>query len=541
MNIAYYLDMCPLLAATIITSVLIYIFLQVLIHSTQNAKEPRLVQTHLPFLGSAIGILRHRGNYFSTLRTRYQLPIHTLRMPFQRLYIVHEPHLIHAIQSKSNATNFIPNLLEFGMLFSGIHKGSQTILRDAFGLKGNGFTMSVHKYLLSGLSLQSATKTAIDRLSASIPNNFGNDREEGLFELLRHELTLALTGAIYGPENPYDNPEIESSWRDFLPGISHLLYSPLPSLTARKSLKARSRVIEAFKTYFETDGHLQAFPMIPEMYEINRCHGLSSDEAAKMEMATSLAMLSSGAITTFWLLFEILSNAEVTRKVREELLAMTSQQPEDSSGVSRPRVLHLNGIKNSCSILMAMLNETLRFHSTVINIKQVQHETKLADHYLLKKNGIVMIPSQSVHHDTDIWGPNAVTFDHRRFLSSDAKKKIASTSAFRPFGAGKSMCPGRHFSTNVILSLVAMVVLQYNVIPLEGQWKAPTKRNADLWNAMPKPDWDVRVRLVKREEGEKIDWNKIFSFGKRLHLDQLELVNSCENNQIVYFLGVSNE
>jgi hypothetical protein len=48
--------------------------------------------------------------------------------------------------------------------------------------------------------------------------------------------------------------------------------------------------------------------MVPDMYDINTGHGLASDEAAKMEMATSLAMLSSGAVTTFWLIFHILSN-----------------------------------------------------------------------------------------------------------------------------------------------------------------------------------------------------------------------------------------
>jgi hypothetical protein len=51
-------------------------------------------------------------------------------------------------------------------------------------------------------------------------------------------------------------------------------------------------VVDAFRRYFETGGHLQAFPMIPEMYETNKSRGLASEEAAKMEMATSLAMLS---------------------------------------------------------------------------------------------------------------------------------------------------------------------------------------------------------------------------------------------------------
>lgn len=134
-------------------------------------------------------------------------------MPFQRLYVVHAPQLIQAIQSKANAASFIPNLLEFGMLFSGLNKKSQRTLRKAFNSKGNGFTTSVQKHLLSGPSLNAATKAAVDRLSVSLPNNFREDRPKWLMELIRHELTLALTGAIYGPENPYDDPLIEASWR----------------------------------------------------------------------------------------------------------------------------------------------------------------------------------------------------------------------------------------------------------------------------------------------------------------------------------------
>jgi hypothetical protein len=132
-------------------------------------------------------------------------------MPFQRLYVVHAPHLIQVIQSKANATTFVPNLLDFCMLFSGLNKDSETTLRNAFGLQGNDFTMSVHKYLLSGPSLKVATKTAVDRLSGSL-SNLEYGRQEGLLELVRYELTLAMTGAIYGPENPYDDPETEASW-----------------------------------------------------------------------------------------------------------------------------------------------------------------------------------------------------------------------------------------------------------------------------------------------------------------------------------------
>lgn len=133
-------------------------------------------------------------------------------MPFQRLYIVHAPDLIKVIQSKTNSQTFVPNLLDFGMLFSGLNTESQRTLRKAFGVHGNGFTMSVHKHLLAGASLRIATKAAIDRLTSGLTNGV-NEVTGGMQEIVRHELTLAMTGAIYGPENPYDDPMIEESWR----------------------------------------------------------------------------------------------------------------------------------------------------------------------------------------------------------------------------------------------------------------------------------------------------------------------------------------
>jgi hypothetical protein len=45
---------------------------------------------------------------------------------------------------------------------------------------------------------------------------------------------------------------------------------------------------------------------------------------------------------------------------------------------------------------------------------------------------------------------------------------------------------------------------------MEGHWRAPTKRDADIWNAMPKPDWDVDVNIFKRVDDEKVDWKFVW-------------------------------
>lgn len=495
-------NMPSTLALGAIAVAIVYGTLYFCLYATQSKSEPRVIPVTLPFLDSTIGIARDKVGYLVGLRNRYGLPIQTLRMPFQRIYVIYAPQLIQMVQKKNNASTFVPTLLDFGMLFSGLNRKSKDTLTKAYGAHGNGFTKSVHKYLAAGADLQAATRTAVEKLTTGIVRGFIGQEPVGLYETLRHQLCQALTGAIYGAENPYDDPAIEASWLEFVPGISHLLYSPIPWFTARKAIKARGRVIRAFQNYFETGGHTQAFAMIPEMFNTNANHGLPSSEAAKLEMATSLAMLSSGAISAFWLMFHIASDPAVLHTCREEFQNLVVKEVATPS--EKVKMVDLSNIKTQCPTLMAMWHETLRYHSTVINIKKVQHDTTLASEYFLKKGAILMIPGTTVHHNTDNWGPSASAFDHTRFFTAEGKKNLHNTTAFRPFGAGTTMCPGRHFSTSVILSLVAMTLLQFDVQPVQGQWQMPTKKDADMWNAMPKPDHDVPVKISRRDE-EKSD------------------------------------
>jgi len=265
--------------------------------------------------------------------------------------------------------------------------------------------------------------------------------------------------------------------------------------------------------------------MIPTMFEKNKSYGLTPGEAAKMEMATSLAMLSSGAITAFWLMLHIISDATALHACRTELLDLVVT----NKGEESIKVVDLSLTRAKCPTLLAFFHETLRHHSTVISIKKIQHDTTLtfsSSHsqsqqlYHLKKDAILMIPGTAVHHDPGVWGLRATTFDHQRFLAPDGgqKKLLSYTSAYRPFGAGATMCPGRHFSTATILSLAAMVLLRFDFEPVgaegESGWRMPATENADLWNAMPKPDWDVLVRVRPKKGDENVEWRFVWGKGE---------------------------
>ena len=471
----------------------LYLALVILLHATQDKREPFPLATSFPFFGPIIGGIKYKVKYVRKLRDEYQLPICTLRLPFSRLYIVNTPALIQAVNLQANTISFDNVGRDFGFLFSGLEQVSQDILEKAYNGDGNGFTSLVHQYLTGGPFLHNASRAAAVHLASSVPQFLGGV-PLNLFDTVRHALTMALTDTVYGPHNPFRDPEIEANWLAFLPGISHLMYSPLASFTARKNLLARDKVILAFTHYFETNGHLLASQMIQEMYATNLDYGLSIQECAKMEIATSLALLSSGSITAFWFILHVISDASVLDSVRGEILANVVSQGSNGS-----LIVNLSKIKALCPIMMAVFHESMRFHSTVMSAKTVKHDLIFADTYLLKAGSTLVIPGPVVHSDANLWGATVDSFDHHRFMDI---KRHTPTSSFRPFGSGSSMCPGRHFSTNVILSLAVMIVLQFDVSPTdtEGLWILPTTEFADLWNAMPKPDHDVSVELTSRKE-----------------------------------------
>jgi hypothetical protein len=60
--------MHPFFAIGFAIVVVVYVALQFLLHSTQSKREPRLLETTVPFFESAIGIFKYRTKYLARLR-----------------------------------------------------------------------------------------------------------------------------------------------------------------------------------------------------------------------------------------------------------------------------------------------------------------------------------------------------------------------------------------------------------------------------------------------------------------------------------------
>ena len=166
-------------------------------------------------------------------------------------------------------------------------------------------------------------------------------------------------------------------------------------------------------------------------------------------------------------------------------------------------------MREKAYLLHATFQELLRVHAMGAGARYVREDTMLNNQYLLKKGMIVQMPMAIMHSDPRIWGPDAGSFRPERFLKqTDVNKDSKSQSvAYRPFGGGASMCPGRHFVTLEVMALTALIVLKFDITPLGSGWQIPRQKQESLATNVFPPESDIRVGMKRRQGFEDTAWH----------------------------------
>lgn len=252
--------------------------------------------------------------------------------------------------------------------------------------------------------------------------------------------------------------------------------------------------------------------------EIALRHGWSLEMVSRSEVSFLFAGIVNTATTTFWVVLQVFAaREELLEVVRGELGGVLVEEDGER------RVLSLERVKNGgvCPTLMAVLRECLRVGSDNYSTRLVKEDMMLAGRWFLKKDCVVQIAGGVIHADERIWGDDAGEFNHERFLGGKSRGEgdgdgevngsgngnggNVHPAAFRAFGGGKTLCPGRQFATNEILAFVAMIVLTFDIEAVDGrQIRVPGKDDGVLPVHILEPKEDVRVRVVVRD-GRRIE------------------------------------
>ncbi|KAG7008470.1 cytochrome P450 monooxygenase [Physcia stellaris] len=411
-------------------------------------------------------------------------------MPGQKMYIVTTLGLIQIIQKMPKLLAFPPIEAKFASQICGTSAEAHEILmKNVNGDEGSwGLSMDTYEAMRAalkpGTALDSMNRLMVQSVAASLDSlaaKDGKSRKIHLSSWLRHSITAATTNSVYGPQNPFKARQVVEAFWQFENNLMSILVGILPSIMARKGLTGRATVVKAFESYFLAGGHKQASVLMQNRFDTGARNGIAIKDIARFEIGGALALLVNTAPATFGCCCS-----------------------------SMPILVFLRSLKSTCPLLTSTFQEVLRYRSMGTSVRQVTKDTLLDGQWLLKKDSMVQMPSRVLHSDSSLWGPEAHEFNPRRFMKSEGqptKSKRAPAAAFRAFGGGSTLCPGRHFATNEVLAVVSMFVMRYEMVPLSGKWTLPTVEKSNAASVIMEPDTDVEVLVSQREGYEGDRWS----------------------------------
>lgn len=313
--------------------------------------------------------------------------------------------------------------------------------------------------------------------------------------------------------------------RVFESGFLTLNVFPLASLFFPKLMRARELAAAALVDYMRTGGYKTASGLVRERYKhhVER-FGFSLEDFARGELGNTFAVLGNSTPCALWVLYHIFSDDRVLADIRREVSSMVNVEDDGEGG--KCSSIDLASIKSSCPVLLSTFQETMRYRAVAPGPRVLLEDIWLDGQYLLRKGNMLMIPTPVQHTDTSAWGDDARVFDHMRFVREPDRKR-PNRVAFRAFGGGHILCPGRHFASTEIMALAALLVLQFDIVPVAGEWVEPTWENSPVHSGFPVIDEDIQVELHPKDPNTK--WNVTFSGSNELMAVVVEDIERAED------------
>lgn len=312
-----------------------------------------------------------------------------------------------------------------------------------------------------------------------------------------------------------DLSRLQRPYRQFEREIPKLLF--LPDWLARHGARNRQFVADAFKSFFSKNHHDQASDLVKDFYASETAYGFSLSDRSFFEVGHALAILGNTSGAVFWLIFYVFSTPSALLEIRQEVYSILSTSI-DAAGTKKHHI-DMTRITANCPTLVSAFREAIRLHSIGISLRQVCKDTTLSETYHLRKGAMILMPTDAIHTDPSVWGDNVLAFNHRRFHPANPNKP--SPAAFRSFGGGTTLCPGRHFATTQVMAWTVMLVTRFDVEPVrengeKGQWVRPTTEKTNLANVMSQPDYDIRVKVRARAEYSDGSWSVMAAGSKAM-------------------------
>lgn len=119
--------------------------------------------------------------------------------------------------------------------------------------------------------------------------------------------------------------------------------------------------------------------------------------------------------------------------------------------------------------LIAYYNEVTRFVTSSLTARKVAADTYI-NGKLLRAGAQIMLPYRQLLMDEAVFGPDADHLNPSRFLEN---KTLSRSANFKPFGSGRSLCPGRLLAKKEVVMFTALVISRFEVEPADKDARFP--------------------------------------------------------------------
>ncbi|KAL8638586.1 MAG: hypothetical protein Q9228_004276 [Teloschistes exilis] len=425
-------------------------------------------------------------------------------MPNGRVYIVNSADLAASIQRNPLKISFWQVEAVFSGTLVGLSSAASKILAANVD-SDNGHpsylrdgVSNVHATLRPGEQLMDTTRIALELLAPTLEGLARKTTDPvDLQQWIAGALMTSVTGSVFGPQNPYRDPEVARSFWTFEENAAGLLSLPFPAITCAKSYAAREKVSAAFVDYYNSRGCDLASSWVQGAFKVSDGYQISNEDKARLDISNSHAILANTLPTAFWTVYHIFADATVLEEVRTAVMPLVTTKT--TNGV----VTHQFdfGRIRDVPILRSVMHEALRHYANGTGTRILMEDTLLNGRYLLKKNSFVFMPNRSYHFDASVWGPTVDAFDAQRFVNFKPP-----SASFRAFGGGVNTCPGRFFAMNEILAISALLVLRVDIKPVVEAWAHPGIDDSNMTLAVQPPKLKTLVNFSPRSGWTDGEW-----------------------------------
>ncbi|OQU75614.1 hypothetical protein SORBI_3K043800, partial [Sorghum bicolor] len=213
--------------------------------------------------------------------------------------------------------------------------------------------------------------------------------------------------------------------------------------------------------------------------------GMSTDDIIGECKLFYFAGMGTTAVLLTWTMVVLAMHQEWQDRAREEVLRVfggACRSVPDYDGLSRLKIVTM------------VLYEVLRLYMPVSALHRRTYKPMELGGVRYPAGVILTLPLLSIHHDKDVWGPDADEFRPDRFAEGIARAASSggdAPPAFFPFGWGPRSCIGQTFALLEAKIGLAMILGKF------AFELSPSYAHAPVHVALVQPEHGAQVKLRK--------------------------------------------